>query len=785
MAETLYDAVSHSKTLQLNYWLFDMNDDGLPMFDHAAALPVSILTRTLDAVDACVAILAGPDLRYTFVNRAYQAIRPGVAMLGMRFRDIFPEAACAGTEDVLQQVMRTGETCRLQRYRAPIHTDPNALWDGEFARAEAGDDETASVVVFVRNVTQTVRVERALAASEEALRKTNQKLRETIDNITDGVLVMDKDWRYTFVSSRAEAMIGMDAEQLLGGVVWELFPDAAGTKFYDGYHQAVATGEPVHFEEYYPQPLDMWLECHCYPNADGLTVYFRDVSTQRRADAALRESTAMLRVISDTSEDVMFAKDVQGRMRFANPATLTLIGRPIDQVIGRTDAEFLADAAIARAVMDNDRLVMDSRVSTEFEEIVPLPDGQQKIWLSRKIPYLDDKGEIIGLLGVSRDITERKRKEHDLREESSRKDEFLAMLAHELRNPLAPITTGAQLLERFADDPARVRTTSRVIARQAKHMVALIDDLLDVSRVTRGLVELRREDVAIDSVIAHAIEQARPLIESRNHQFHATLAGDHALVHGDKTRLIQVTSNILFNAAKYTPPGGRIALTVTVHSQRIDIAVSDSGIGIDAGLLPKVFDLFTQSDRAPDRSQGGLGIGLSLVKSIVAMHGGAVRAESDGIGAGSTFSVSLPRVFAPHASDDGGAPVGASAPANGVGAAAAVMVVDDNEDAGEALAALLGMFGHNVTVAADGASALLAAREFHADVFILDIGLPDMDGFELATRLRAQPRFAKATLIALSGYGQPSDRVRGKEAGFDHYFVKPVNIEELSLVLGN
>jgi PAS domain S-box-containing protein len=760
-----------------------MNDEGLPMFDHAAAVPVSILTRTLDAVDACVAILAGPDLRYTFVNRAYQAIRPGVTMLGMRFRDIFPEAADAGTEDILHQVMRTGETCRLQRYHAPISSDPNALWDGEFARAASGDDDTVSVVVFVRNVTQTVRVERALAASEDALRNTNQKLRETIDNITDGVLVMDKDWRYTFVSARAADMLGMKPEQLVGGVVWELFPDTEGTKFYHGYHQAVETGRPVHFEEYYPQPLDMWLECHCYPSADGLTVYFRDVSTQRRADEALRESTAMLRVISDTSEDIMFAKDVQGRMRFANPAALALIGKPIDQVIGRTDAEFLADAGLARAVMENDQSVMNAGVSNEFEEIVPLPDGQQKIWLSRKIPYLDDKGEVIGLLGVSRDITERKRKEHDLREESSRKDEFLAMLAHELRNPLAPITTGAQLLERFADDPARVRTTSRVIARQAKHMVALIDDLLDVSRVTRGLVELRKEDIAIDSVIAHAIEQARPLIESRQHQFHATLAGDDALVHGDKTRLIQVTSNILFNAAKYTPPGGRITLTVTVDPQRIGIAVSDSGIGIDAALLPKVFDLFTQSDRAPDRSQGGLGIGLSLVKSIVAMHGGDVRAESAGIGAGSTFSISLPRVFAAHAVD---APVGAPGPSTGVGAAAAaVMVVDDNEDAGEALAALLGMFGHKVTVAVDGTSALLAARDFPADVFILDIGLPDMDGFELATRLRAQPRFANAKLIALSGYGQPADRVRGREAGFDHYFVKPVNIEELSLVLGN
>jgi PAS domain S-box-containing protein len=615
--------------------------------NQASALPVSLLTGALNALDACVAILSGPELRYTFVNRAYQAILPGITMVGELFADVFPAAARHGTESAFRHVMESGETWRLERYHAPTASDPEALWEGESVRADAAAcDGAPSIIVVVRNVTGSARVESALATTEDALRKTNEKLRETIDSITDGLLVMDRDWRYTFVSERAARIIGMTAQELVGGIVWDLFPDAQGTRFYEGYHQAVASGLPVHFEEHYPHPLNMWLECHCYPTMEGLTVYFRNVSDQRRADEALRENSALLRAISDTSEDVIFAKDRQGRMRFANPATLALIGKPLDEVIGRTDADFLGDAEVALGVMENDRFVMDSGISNEFEEYLPLPDGEQKIWLSRKLPYRDEQGQVVGLLGISRDITERKRTEHGLREANSRKDEFLAMLAHELRNPLAPITTGAELLERFANDETRVRLTGRIIARQAAHMVSLVNDLLDVSRVTRGLVELKKEVIDMNAVIEHAVEQANPLIESRHHEFHATMAPAGAFVHGDKTRLVQAISNILLNAAKFTPPHGRITLAATVDPTRLKISVTDNGIGIGADLLPTVFDLFTQSERSPDRSQGGLGLGLSLVKSIIAMHGGQVRAESDGAGAGSTFSISIPRLLA-------------------------------------------------------------------------------------------------------------------------------------------
>jgi PAS domain S-box-containing protein len=742
---------------------------------------LELLAKAIDTVDACVAILTGQDLRYTFVNRAYEAINPTVPMVGQRFRDVFPSAAEAGAEAKFREVLESGQPWRIQRYGAPLSFEFGAVWEGEAVRAEPiSQGAPPSIVVIVRNVTETVRTEQALAESEEALRRTNDKLRATIDSITDGLLVLDRDWRYTMVSERAAKIIGLKADDLVGGCVWELFPHAEGTRFYEGYHQAMASGQPTHFEEYYPQPIDKWLECHCYPSADELTVYFRDVSEQRRADEALRESTALLQAISDTSTDMIFAKDERGCMRFANPATLALIGKPADEVLGRTDAEFLNDKEVARRVMENDRRVMDTRESAELEETVPLADGQEKIWLSRKLPFLDDRGEVIGLLGISRDITDRKRAEQDLRDANLRKDEFLAMLAHELRNPLAPITTGARLLELFAHDESRVRQASQIISRQAAHMVELVDDLLDVSRVTRGLIELQKEHIDIKSVLAHAVEQARPLIESRNHEFSTRMASAHVFVYGDRTRLVQAISNLLNNAAKYTPAGGQILLALSVDESRVKLCVTDSGVGISSELLPKVFDLFTQGERSPDRSQGGLGLGLALVKSIIAMHGGEVNAASGGPGTGSTFSISLPR----SAQEEPAPSTTASLRAHDDAVQpATVMIVDDNIDAATSLAALLDAFGHKVVVKHDAQAALLAAPETGADVYILDIGLPDLDGYELARRLRAHPENAKAILIALTGYGQPNDRSMGRTAGFDHYLVKPVDIEKLTQLL--
>ncbi len=358
-------------------------------------------------------------------------------------------------------------------------------------------------------------------------------------------------------------------------------------------------------------------------------------------------------------------------------------------------------------------------------------------------------------------------------------NEFLAMLAHELRNPLAPISAAAQLLKLPGADERRVRQSSDVIARQVKHMTELVDDLLDVSRVTRGLVTLTRRALDLKRVVGSAVEQARPSIQSRKHALVLRMCAVATFVHADQTRLIQVIVNLLTNAAKYTPQGGEIVLEVEPVEDEVRLCVSDNGSGIEPDLLPHIFDLFTQGQRTPDRAQGGLGLGLALVKSMVGLHGGRVEAASGGPGRGSAFSIYLPLLkdVAPELIAGGAAGRGATAQPM------QLMIVDDNVDAAESLAALLKVEGHQVTVMEDAASTLREAVEHPPQAFILDIGLPDMDGYQLARTLRAQPETSNAVFIALTGYGQAHDKVLAKAAGFDHHFVKPVEWQELAKAL--
>ncbi|MGJ7918134.1 GAF domain-containing protein [Massilia sp. LXY-6] len=357
------------------------------------------------------------------------------------------------------------------------------------------------------------------------------------------------------------------------------------------------------------------------------------------------------------------------------------------------------------------------------------------------------------------------------------KDEFLAMLAHELRNPLAPITSAAQLLRLPEVNEGLRLKASNIISRQVRHMTELVDDLLDVSRVTRGLVKLESEVLDLNKVAMAAVEQARPHIEERRHTLMVDLPADQVPVEGDRTRLIQVLVNLLNNAAKYTPAGGRITLAVTRNGASSEVRVCDNGSGIDAQLLPHVFDLFTQADRAPDRAQGGLGIGLALVKSIVRMHEGSVSAHSGGAQQGTTMTVTLPLAQARA----GAAP----RPAGIAGEIRSLLItiVDDNLDAGQSLAVLLRAHGHAVQVYEDASTTLRAPEVEGTEVFILDIGLPDMTGYELARRLRRQPGHAGAMFVALTGYGQERDRELSRQAGFDHHLVKPVDIAKLTQIL--
>ncbi|ALK97838.1 autoinducer kinase [Massilia sp. WF1] len=373
--------------------------------------------------------------------------------------------------------------------------------------------------------------------------------------------------------------------------------------------------------------------------------------------------------------------------------------------------------------------------------------------------------------------------ERELRAADQRKDEFLAMLAHELRNPLAPISTGAHLLKLLHSDNAQITQTCSIIVRQVDHMTSLVDDLLDVSRVTRGLVSLSTQVLDLNRVVDDAAEQIRPLVTARRHRLVIDLPSAPAHVKGDHKRLVQVIANLLGNSTKYTPEGGSLQLRLESDGdadvENYVLTVSDDGIGMEPALVERVFDLFTQAERTPDRSQGGLGLGLALVKSLVELHGGSVSAYSPGLGKGSTFTVRLPR----YNQDVALAPQPAGEHALDGAVPLRILLVDDNVDAVHTLQLFLHSAGHQVEVAYSAGDALELAKTMSPEVCLLDIGLPDFDGNELARRLRQLAQTSNATLIAMTGYGRQQDRDASMAAGFDHYLVKPVNTTQLSDIL--
>ena len=366
----------------------------------------------------------------------------------------------------------------------------------------------------------------------------------------------------------------------------------------------------------------------------------------------------------------------------------------------------------------------------------------------------------------------------ELMQNDQRKDEFLAMLAHELRNPLAPIRNAAHILT-MTDGTPRISSLGKIIGRQVDHMTELVDDLLDVSRVTRGLVSLDLRLVDVNIVVQSAVEQTRPLIDARGHALAVRLGAEPVLVQGDETRLVQIVANLLNNAAKYTPAGGRIAIEVRTTPADAQIAVTDNGVGMNADLLPRVFELFSQAQRTPDRSEGGLGLGLALVKGLVALHGGTIAAASDGDGCGSSFLLCLPRsqgqLALPRATAEA-----VEVPGRGN---LRLLVVDDNADAADTTALFLTDLGFQVAVEYTGTAALARAPGFAPRVCLLDIGLPDMDGYALVAQLRLMPENAGALMVAVTGYGQEQDKARAREAGFDLHLVKPVDLTAFSRLL--
>lgn len=488
------------------------------------------------------------------------------------------------------------------------------------------------------------------------------------------------------------------------------------------------------------------------------------------------EARARLAAIVESSDDAIISKDLNSIITSWNAGARQLFGYTADEAIGRPVTMLMPPEKVNEEPGILERIRRGERID-HYETIRRRKDGSDVEISLTVSPILNDDGRVVGASKIARDITDRKRAERALLEADRQKNEFLATLAHELRNPLAPIRNALHVLRLAQGDSAAVERVQEMMERQVNHLVRLVDDLLELSRITTGKIELRREAVEVAAVVRTAIETSRPWIDAGGHQFAATIPPQPLFVHADPVRLSQSIANLLNNAAKYTDHGGSIQLQVRRENGDVVIAVRDTGIGIAAEMLPKVLEMFTQAERGRRHANDGLGIGLALVKRLIELHGGTVTASSAGEGLGSEFTLRLPLCSSP--------PTAPAADHPGAGARRRILIVDDNRDAALSLAMLLRVLGNDVETAFDGNAALIAVSAFRPSVVLLDLGMPDMNGYEVARRMRELPGFSAVTLVALTGWGQEEDRRRTHEAGFQRHLVKPVQLDALQAVLAD
>lgn len=516
----------------------------------------------------------------------------------------------------------------------------------------------------------------------------------------------------------------------------------------------------------------------------GVSTIARDITEGKRAAYALEISETRYRRLFETAQDAILILDaLTGKIQDANPFIKKMLGYSEDELIGKElwEIGLFQDVEASQKAFRE----LQERGHIRYDHLpLETKSGQTVEVEFVSNVYQVDKRQVIQC--NVRDITERARLERQMREQAEaladlnrHKDEFLAMLSHELRNPLAPILNAAHLLRNQRDDNPMRQQARDIIERQAGQMARIIDDLMEVSRVTTGRIKLHQEHLDIRGIVEHAVESTRPLIDQRKHELSVSLPDEPIWLHADAARLEQVIVNLLNNAAKYMDKSGHIWLSVEQEGDKAVLRVRDTGVGIAPELLPLIFDLFTQADRSLDRSQGGLGIGLTVVRRLVEMHRGTVEANSAGLGKGSEFIVRLPVGLSPARRSESPA-IETAEPG---GARWRVLVADDNVDSANVTALLLRELGHEAQVAYTGATALEAAYEYQPNVVLLDIGMPKMDGYEVARRLRQHPQLRNIWVVAVTGYGQESDRRRSQEAGFDYHLVKPVGAEKLKELL--
>jgi PAS domain S-box-containing protein len=496
----------------------------------------------------------------------------------------------------------------------------------------------------------------------------------------------------------------------------------------------------------------------------------RELNERRHAQEALRKSESMLKLIYDNTSDCLFLVEVGIEDHFAfvtvNDTFLAVTGLTREEVVGQP-IEYPLTAENVVLLREKMREAIGQRGPIVYYESGDLPAGRRYGEVTL-VPIAGPASHVTHILGSIKDVTARKQAEDALREADRRKDEFLVMLAHELRNPLAPIMNVAHILSRERVDGETVRRNSELLRRQASQLSRLVDDLLDVARITRGMIELKNERLSLDRILERAIESVQPLIDLKRQNVSFARADSTLFVEGDGVRLVQVFANLLSNAVKYSPDRSVVQVVVDQTGETAIVHIADTGIGIDPQVLPQIFELFMQADRSLDRREGGLGVGLTVVKHLVELHGGSVQAVSEGLGKGAEFVVKLPIV----STSEPGSTATVPAPAK---SSARILVVEDNADSAESLAMLLRFEGHEVQVVHEGMAALRVLETFPATFVVLDIGLPNMDGYVVAQAIRERFPHSQLRVYALTGYGREEDRALAASSGFDGHLTKPVD----------
>ena len=643
----------------------------------------------------------------------------------------------------------------------------------------------------IRNIDDRVQAQATLALAAAALTQRERQFATLVENSPDIFSRLDRDLRHLYVSPIVERYTGVPAHAHLGrtsaemGMMPDVQPDwdrAVRRVFDSGAVGAIKFrfgGVGGHGWMFSARLIPEFADDG---SVESVLSIASNITEQELVDAALRESKARLEFTLAAARVGEWEIDVASGESRHSDLYYRCFGyaEPVpDWNLESLHAHVHADdRERVRALVER---AFATRTDLSFEARVIWPDGSEH-WIDvHGSPYVSARASErenprLRFLGIIADITLRKHTEATLHDADLRKDEFLATLAHELRNPLAPIRNAVQIMQ-LSRDEAMHGNARKIIERQLRQMVHLVDDLLDVSRISQGKVELRLEQVDVADAVIDAIETSRPLIDAGRHHLTTKFAPPRALmVEADATRLCQIVANLLNNAAKYTPEGGHIQVLAERDGDEAVVTVQDSGIGLSPDMLPRVFDMFAQVDRSMERAQGGLGIGLALVKRLVEMHGGSVHATSDGPDRGCRFVVRLPLVCTPARAPrlDAGHELAAQ-DTDGL----RVLVVDDNVDSAESLSQVMRILGYPVAVAHDGVEAVEMATSWRPAVALLDIGMPRMSGLEAARAIRELPGGERLWLIALSGWGQSEDRRKSREAGFDHHFVKPVDVEAL------